>query len=93
MTFLTFFLIIILLYLFFRLFAAYLGPWLVRRFLKRVQRKFYEQNPHFNQEPEYKKGKVSIHKTKDTKDNDIPPDLGEYIDYEEVNNNQKPVDE
>lgn len=93
MSFPTLILIILLLYLFFRLFAAYIGPWLIRIFLKRVQRKFFEQNQNFKQEDEIKKGKVSIRRTKDSKDNEIPPDLGEYIDFEEVNNNQKPVDE
>lgn len=86
-------LLILALYIFFRFFATYIAPQLLRLFIKRVQKKFYEQNPHINPEPQTKQGKVTIHRSKDPKDNDIPKDLGEYIDYEEVKTNQKPTDE
>ncbi len=40
-----------------------------------------------------KKGKVTIHRMKDKKDNDIPSDLGDYVDYEELKNNQTDNDD
>ncbi|HLO91919.1 MAG TPA: hypothetical protein VK172_12210 [Lentimicrobium sp.] len=82
------------LYLFFRFFATFIAPRLIRLFIRRVQKKFYEQNPHVpNPDADIKPGKVTIHKTKDSKNNDIPKDLGEYIDFEDVKNNQKPTNE
>lgn len=82
------------LYLFFRLFARYIAPALIKLFIKRVQKRFYEQNPNINNpDSDTKPGKVTIRRTKDSKNNDIPKDLGDYIDYEEVKNNQKPTDE
>ena len=62
-------------------------------FIKRVQKKFFEQNPHINPEQHNKKGKVTIQRVKDKRNKDIPPDLGEYIDYEDVNTNENPKDE
>jgi hypothetical protein len=93
MSFFTLILIILSLYIFFRLFTGYILPWLVRLFIKRVQRKFFEQNPHVDPNERQRKGKVTIHRMPDKEGNDIPSDLGEYIDYEELNNNQKPSNE
>lgn len=88
-------LIIILLsfYLFFRLFTIYIAPLLVKLFIKRVQKKFFNQNPEMNPDLRPKKGKITIHRMKDKKDNEIPPDLGDYIDYEELKNNQTDNDD
>lgn len=61
--------------------------------MKKFQKRFFDQNPHIKPDPGSKEGKVTIQKMKDTKDNEIPNDLGEYIDYEEIKNNQKPTDE
>ncbi|HLN54107.1 MAG TPA: hypothetical protein VK212_10400 [Lentimicrobium sp.] len=84
-------LIIVALYLFFRLFVLYLAPWLLKIYFKRLQNRFFGQNQATN--PKEKEGKVTIHRMKDKKNNDIPKDLGEYIDYEELNNHKKPTDE
>ncbi|MGE5382106.1 MAG: hypothetical protein ACM3PX_01620 [Omnitrophica WOR_2 bacterium] len=93
MSFLQLILFIFVLYLFLRLFSQYIAPWLVKLFIKRIKRKFFEQNPYARPPSEEAEGNVTIHNVKDQKDNEIPPDLGEYIDYEELNNNQKPTDE
>lgn len=85
--------LIFLLFLFFRVLASYLLPFLVKLFVRRMQKRFYEQNPNAKKRSENKDGKVTIQRVKDKKDNDIPPDLGDYIDYEELNNNQNPTDE
>lgn len=85
--------LIIAVYMFFRLFARFIGPLLLRIFIKRVQKNFYEQNPHMKERQQTREGHVTIHRVKDSKDNEIPPDLGDYIDYEEVKNNQNPTNE
>lgn len=85
--------LIFLLFLFLRVLASYLAPYLVKLFVRRMQNRFYQQNPGYRQRAENKEGKVTIHRVKDDKDNEIPPDLGDYIDYEEINNNQNPTNE
>lgn len=90
MSFLTLIILILALYVFYRIFALYIAPFLIKLFIRRVQKKFYENNSHNSNS---KSGKVTIHRMKDSKDNDIPSDLGEYIDYEEVKNNQNPTNE
>jgi hypothetical protein len=85
--------VLIAFYLFFRLFTIYIAPYLVKLFLKRVQKKFFDQNPEMDPDSKTKKGKVTIHRMKDKKDNEIPPDLGDYIDYEELKNNQTDNDD
>lgn len=66
---------------------------MVKLFIRRVQRKFFEQNPHAAPRERQQKGKITIHRMPGKEGNDIPTDLGEYIDYEELNNNQKPSNE
>lgn len=80
-------------YLFFKLFTIYVTPWLVKLFLKRIQKKFFNQNPDMDHDSPAKKGKVTIHRMKDRKNNDIPPDLGDYVDFEELKNNQTDSDD
>lgn len=90
MSFFKLIILILALYVFFRIFALYIAPFLIKLFIRRVQKKFYENNtPPEN----IKSGKITIHRMKDSKNNDIPSDLGEYIDYEEVKNNQNPTNE
>lgn len=93
MSFSTIIIFILFFYIFFRLFTGYILPWMVRLFIKRVQRKFFEQNPHVDPRERQQKGKVTIHRMPGKDGNDIPTNLGEYIDYEELNNNQKPSNE
>ena len=75
---------IIVVYFIFRLLIRYVFPYLGSYYLKRFQRKFYDQNPHLNKDP--------IKKTKNNEMNTdhIPDkkkevnDIGEYIDFEEI---------
>lgn len=93
MSFLQLIVLILALYLFFRIFASYLAPWLLKLFIRRIQNRFFEQNPDANPNVRQQKGKVTIHRMNKEKENEIPPDLGDYIDYEEVKNNQTPTNE
>lgn len=93
MSFIKLIFLIFALYLFFRLFTGFILPWIVKLIIKRFQKRFYEQNPGTGPLPNNHKGKVTIHRMSDKKENEIPPDLGEYIDFEEINNNQTPPNE
>jgi len=81
-------LIIILVYLFFRILVRYILPWMVRRYIKKAREKFYRQNPHFDHHEQKKEGEmtISIKRTKHSK-----PDtdkIGDYTDYEEIKDDQ-----
>ncbi len=93
MSFLKLIILILTLYLFFRIFALYLAPILMKYFIRRVQRRFYEQHPDSNPENRQQKGKITIQRMKKENKNEIPPDLGDYVDYEEVKNHQTPTNE
>jgi hypothetical protein len=85
-------LIILALYITLKLFVIYIAPWLLRYYISHLQKKFYGQKSD-NSQSRNQEGKVTIHRMKGNKDNDIPKDLGDYIDYEEISNNQKPTNE
>ncbi len=77
----------VFIYLIFRLFTTLVLPWLVRWYLARFRRKFYEQNPHLSQdEPAPRKGKagVKISYSQSDKKGHSLEDVGEYVDFEEV---------
>jgi hypothetical protein len=83
----------VLIYLAFRVITMYLLPTLIKWYLKRFQRKFYEQNPHLRQEKEvHKKGSTRVIIQEDQKktDKNLTDDIGEYIDYEEIKDDKKP---
>jgi hypothetical protein len=64
-----------------RLFLRYVVPFLLGRFIRKQQEKFYGQQSanHYQQDEE---GKVRVKtKARGKKKND---DLGDYIDYEEI---------
>ena len=80
----------ILIYLAFRLFTMYLLPYVMRWYMGRIKRKFYEQNPHLRQqdaEPTKRKKGVNIHFDKTAHSDKSLDDIGEYIDYEDVEDN------
>mgnify|MGYP006286484303 CR=1 FL=1 len=82
----------ILIYLVFRLFTYYVLPWILKWYLKRFKRKFYERNPHLRQEEEATgKGKSKVHITYKRSDerNKSLDDVGEYVDFEDVDEEKK----
>lgn len=80
-----FLLIVLAIYLFFRVFTSVILPFIVRLTVKKFQNRFYEDNPHLRPDEKPKDGKVTIHRVSDDKNSRVPPDLGEYTDYEEIN--------
>ncbi|MFH1121127.1 MAG: DUF4834 domain-containing protein [Bacteroidota bacterium] len=81
---LRFLFIVFLIYLFFRIFNRFILPFLVRLTLRKVQSKFYGQNPHLKPEPPQKEGKVTIKRVSKDKNKQDSSDIGEYVDYEEI---------
>ncbi|UJH91532.1 DUF4834 family protein [Antarcticibacterium sp. 1MA-6-2] len=76
-------LIILLIYFGFKIFIKWFGPMILQYFLKRIGRKFTQQ---FNQPPpsgSKKEGEVVIDK-KQGKRGKSNKNVGEYIDYEEI---------
>jgi predicted Holliday junction resolvase-like endonuclease len=88
------FITFVLIYLAFRVITMYLVPMLVRWYIRRFQRKFYEQNPHLRQEKETRHGKTRVIIPDDQQKQDKKPsdDIGEYVDYEEIKEDKKKKD-
>ena len=86
---LRFLVIVIFIYLFFRVLTVYVFPWIIQLWLKRFQKRFYDQNPHIRKDKDYQEGRVTIKKVKEDETVDIPDDFGDYIDYEDVEDDEK----
>ena len=57
-------------------------PWIVKRYMKKFQNKFYEQNPNARPKEKKEEGKVNVdYAPKKDKNSD---NIGEYVDYEDV---------
>lgn len=88
---LKFLFIVILIYYFFKVLGRWIFPFLVKRWMNRFQRKFFEQNPHIN--PDFDRGKegdVNIKyesKGNTTAKSDV--EIGDYVDFEEIKENNK----
>jgi hypothetical protein len=81
---LRFLLIIIAVYLVFRILTRLILPWLVRRSIKKYQDSFYERNPQIRRKTKQKEGDVTVEKVGTESSGNVPDDIGEYIDYEDI---------
>ena len=86
---LRFLVIVIFIYLFFRVLTAYVFPWVIQLWLKRFQKRFYDQNPHIRKDKDYQEGRVTIKKVKEEEAANIPDDFGDYVDFEDVDDDKK----
>jgi len=75
-------LIIIIVYYLFRLIARYVMPWLARYFIRKSMKGFEQQQ----QAGKRKNGEVNINYSPEKKG--ALDDIGEYIDYEEIDNDK-----
>lgn len=75
--------ILVLIYLAFRVLTAFVLPFMVKRYLNRVKKKYYQNNPSFNQNKESGKGGVTI-TYNERKNRGTTGNLGEYTDFEEI---------
>jgi hypothetical protein len=86
-SFLKFIFIVILIWLGFRLFLRYAFPRLLMYWVKRKQKKMMEQmgiNPEAFREKEMKEGEVNIDKKPGKNKKGSIENMGEYVDFEEV---------
>jgi len=66
-----------------KLFFRYVLPWWLNRFVKKQQKKYEQQfNGHGRV---YEDDEISI--KKETSNGEVNPDVGEYVDFEEVDDN------
>ncbi|MBN2728061.1 MAG: hypothetical protein JXR53_02465 [Bacteroidales bacterium] len=76
-----FILILIGIYLFFRIMARWVAPWLLKRYIKRMQKRYDEQNGYVRG----KDGKTNIHIPRKDKNKKRSPNYdAEDISYEEI---------
>lgn len=69
-----------------RLVFRYLFPWLLARFVKKMAKNM-QQRGHQNYPPQQREGSVNINfKAKD--EAKIDPNIGEYVDFEEIKDNK-----
>ena len=77
-------LIILLIYLVFRLFTRTLLPYFVKNYVKKAQEKFYQQNSNIDPEEAKKtEGEVKV-KSRPKNQAGNKNELGDYVDFEEV---------
>lgn len=68
----------------FRFFTRTVLPYFAKRYVKKAQEKFYQQNPNVNpEEAKQKEGEVNI-KSKPKANTSNKNELGDYVDFEEV---------
>jgi len=75
----------VLLYYLIKMFFRYVLPWLLRKYVKKQQEKF-GQNAWGREEPP--EGEIKIKRPAQTKHKD-DRDFGEYIDFEDVDNEEQ----
>lgn len=81
---LKFILILVAVYVFFRILVRYVIPYFVKSYLKREQEKFQKSDSEQKDKAGKKEGETTItykpEKSKDKNRNDV----GEYVDYEDL---------
>jgi hypothetical protein len=75
--------LIILIFVYgFKIISRYVMPFLLKRFISKMQNKAQQQQNN-NQQPNVKEGETIIDK-KPSKDGQSNNSVGEYVDYEEI---------
>lgn len=83
----------IIIYLFFRIFTTWILPMIIRWYINRFKKRFYQQHPHASEAKEKRrKGNVHITYTKETGKTDTNS-IGEYVDFEEVKDSDKKTEQ
>jgi hypothetical protein len=76
----------LIIYLVFRFFTMYLLPVLIRWYLNRFKKRFYEQNPHLRKD-EHDNTTSNMNTKKES--GNITNQIGEYVDFEEIKDEKK----
>ena len=77
--------IMIIVYMIYRLLVRYIIPFLFKAYIKKSQDKFYQQNPNLRKDPLKKKGEVSVDFIPEKRNRKSDVNEDDYIDYEEIN--------
>lgn len=82
---LNFFIVIVLLYIFFRVLGRYILPYLVKRYINKQKEKFYRQGPYYKEKEDKSKKSGDVHiKNIPKEEKKNKNNLGEYVDFEEM---------
>ncbi|MFW5974627.1 MAG: DUF4834 family protein [Bacteroidota bacterium] len=81
-------LILLLIYLLAKLFTRYLLPYILKRFIRKTEEKYKRQQQEY-QDQTKKEGDIRINYKNKEHQHKKTDDLGEYVDYEEVDNDKK----
>lgn len=82
----------LLIYLAFRFFTMYIFPLLVRWFINKQKKKFYQQNPHMRPpetEEKKKRGVKFSSPGGSSKTQKSTDQIGEYVDFEELKDEEQ----
>lgn len=78
-------LIVVTVYAVYSLFIRYIIPSLMKKYVEDFQKRFTQENQHFQDEQNRKKeGEISIKFVEKDKNSTKQPDDSEYVDYEEI---------
>ena len=79
----------VLIYIVFRIITGLIIPWLLKRQLNKFKKKFYEQNQSRQAySRKRQKGGVNVSMDKKSKKKFDSDNIGEYVDFEEINDDQ-----
>ncbi|MBU1371095.1 MAG: DUF4834 family protein [Bacteroidetes bacterium] len=67
----------------FRLFLRYVLPWIIGRYIRKMQDKMGQSQ---NKNSRQKEGEVKLN-YKESEHSRVDPDIGEYVDFEEIKDN------
>lgn len=79
-----FFLTILALYVFARLFLRYLLPWLIKRFVKKMAKRMNVVYEDTKKQATKKAGEINIDYIPEQKDEPENTEMGDYVDFEEI---------
>ena len=77
--------IMIIVYMIYRLLVRYIIPFLFKAYIKKSQDKFYQQNPNLRKDSLKNEGEVSVDYVPEKRNRKSDVNDDDYIDYEEVN--------
>jgi len=84
MEFIRFVIILLIIYYAVKLISVYLFPFLLKRYLSAMGRKYQNRHTGYKNVKKKKEGEVTIDYKPESNDNLNKNNVGEYVDYEEI---------
>ncbi len=81
-------LFLLLIYLLVKLFTRYLLPYLLKRFIRKTEERYKQQRKTYEDENK-REGDISIEYQNKKEHSKKTDHLGEYVDYEEIDDQEK----